>query len=112
MVPRKYYRPAPANIAIYKHGSQNQKICNQPSSPSSNPGARAPPQIMTTSTIEQQKILYSKQLAAHTIRLWSSVRTVQMMAGYDLKAQQLNEFPTSTLSGGQSSDRDSKKGLD
>lgn len=67
---------------------------------------------MTTSTVEQQKILYSKQLAAHTIRLWSSVRTVQMMAGYDLKAKQLNEPPTSTLNGSQSSDQDSDKGLD
>jgi hypothetical protein len=66
---------------------------------------------MTTNTVEQQKILYAKQVAAHTIRLWSSIRTVQMMAGYDLKAKQLNEPPTPTLNESQSSDQDNDEGL-
>ncbi|KAJ3576136.1 hypothetical protein NP233_g642 [Leucocoprinus birnbaumii] len=39
---------------------------------------------MTASTVEQKKIIYSQQLAAHTIRQWNSIPLVQIMAGKDL----------------------------
>lgn len=40
---------------------------------------------MTANTIEQQKILYSQQVAAHTLRQWYSIPFVQMMSGKDMK---------------------------
>ncbi|KXN83583.1 hypothetical protein AN958_01148 [Leucoagaricus sp. SymC.cos] len=36
---------------------------------------------MTASTVERQKILYSQQVAEHTLRQWNSIPFVQLMAG-------------------------------
>ena len=41
---------------------------------------------MTASTMEQRKLQYAQQLAAHTLRQWNSAQLVKILTEKDVKA--------------------------